>query len=177
MRHVIWTGLVAASLVGGCQRSVDVEKMANGALDSVALNDQVDADYDSAAKVVRLSGTVDSGEARKTAVDAVTASIGTYAQVANEIVVEGVHAEAADDLDGGIKERFATLEENEPLLKAHDLDIRVENGVVTMTGSVPAEKDRKTAEGLVRAIPGVKDVVNAVTLDPDKPRERPSADR
>ena len=70
------------------------------------------------AGVVRLSGTVDSADQRSRAADAVKASIGTHAQVANEIVVEGAHAEAADDLDTGIEERFETLMENSPMSTA-----------------------------------------------------------
>jgi len=145
--------------------------MAEGALESVALDDHVDARFDRSAGVVRLSGTVDSADERTRAGDAVKASIGTRAQVANEIVVEGAHAKAADDLDAGIEERFETLMENTPDVDSSDVALRVANGVVTLTGTVPRDVDRTKIEGLVRSIPGVFQVVNAVTVE----RSRPAA--
>jgi osmotically-inducible protein OsmY len=145
MRNWIVIGALASAMsVGACQRGPDVEKMADGALESVALDDKVDANFDKGAGVVRLSGTVDS--------------------VANEIVVEGAHAEAADDLDSGIEERFETLVAKSTDINANDVDLRVENGVVTLTGTVPTDAERTKVEGLVRSIPGVQQVVNSVTV-------------
>lgn len=168
MRNWIVMGAVASAMtVGACQQGPDVERMAEGAIESAALQDQVDVNFDRSAGVVRLSGTVDSAAQRARAADAVKASIGTRAQVANEIVVEGAHAEAADDLDSGIEERFETLVENSPDLDADDVDMRVENGVVTLTGTVPTDAARTKVEGLVRAIPGVRETVNSVRVEGD----------
>jgi len=172
MRKWMVIGALASAVsVGACQRGPDVEKMAEGALESIALEDHVDAKFDRSAGVVRLSGTVDSVDERTRAADAVKASIGTRAQVANEIVVEGAHAKAADDLDAGIEERFETLMENTPDVDSSDVALRVANGVVTLTGTVPRDVDRTKIEGLVRSIPGVFQVVNAVTVE----RSRPAA--
>jgi osmotically-inducible protein OsmY len=166
MRNWIVIGALASAMsVGACQRGPDVEKMADGALESVALDDKVDANFDKGAGVVRLSGTVDSAAQRSRAADAVKASIGAHAQIANEIVVEGAHAEAADDLDSGIEERFETLVAKSTDINANDVDLRVENGVVTLTGTVPTDAERTKVEGLVRSIPGVQQVVNSVTVD------------
>jgi osmotically-inducible protein OsmY len=164
-KWIVLGALVSALGVGACQRGPDVQKMADGALESAALDDKVDATFDRSAGVVRLSGTVDSADQRAKAADVVKASIGTSAQVANEIVVEGAHANAADDLDTGIKERFETLLENDKSIDGSDVDVRVENGVVTLTGTVPKDADRTKIEGFVRSIPGVNQVVNAVTVE------------
>lgn len=168
MRNWIVMGAVASAMtLGACQRGPDVETMAEGAIESEALQDQVDVNFDRSAGVVRLSGTVDSAAQRERAADAVKASVGTRAQVANEIVVEGAHAEAADDLDLGIEERFETLIENSPDLDADDVDMRVENGVVTLTGTVATDAARTKVEGLVRSIPGVRETVNSVRVEQD----------
>jgi len=37
-------------------------------------------------------------------------------------------------------------------------------GVVTLSGHVPSENDRRKAERLVRMEPGVRDVVNRITV-------------
>jgi hyperosmotically inducible protein len=166
MRNWIVIGAVASAVsVGACQRGPDVERMAEGAIESAALQDQVDVNFDRSAGVVRLSGTVDSADQRERAADVVRASIGTRAEVANEIVVEGAHAEAADDLDSGIEERFETLLGNSPEINAGDVDLRVENGVVTLSGTVPTDADRTKVEGLVRSIPGVRETVNSVRVE------------
>jgi hyperosmotically inducible periplasmic protein len=172
MRNWIAVGAVASAVsVGACQRGPDVEKMAEGALQSVALEDKVDANFDESAGVVRLSGSVDSADQRVRAADAVKASIGTRAVVANEIVVEGAHAKAADDLDAGIQERFETLMENSTDIDGSDVDLRVANGVATITGTVRTDAERTKIEGLVRSIPGVNSVVNTVTVERARDRK------
>jgi osmotically-inducible protein OsmY len=157
---------VALVLVG-CDRGPDVEKMADGALKSVALDDKVDAKYDQGARVVRLSGTVDSEADKDKAANAVRASIGAQAQVANEVVVQGIQKQAADDLDGGIKERFENLMEHSEL-DSNDVDLRVNNGVVTLEGTARSDADRTKIESMARSIPGVTQVVNGMKVDTDK---------
>jgi hyperosmotically inducible periplasmic protein len=177
MRNWIVVGALASAVsVGACQRGPDVEKMAEGALQSVALEDKVDAKFDEPAGVVRLSGTVDSADQRVRAADAVKASIGSRAQVANEIVVEGAHAKAADDLDAGIQERFETLMENSTDIDGSDVDLRVANGVATLTGTVRTDAERTKVEGLVRSIPGVNSVVNTVTVERARDRKPDTKD-
>ncbi|MCC7125139.1 MAG: BON domain-containing protein [Acidobacteria bacterium] len=156
----------------GGGRDIDVQQMADGALDSVALGDKVDAHYDRDDKVVRLSGTVATATERDNAAQAVEKSVGPHAQVANEIVVEGPHADAADDMDDGIEERFENLLANTENLKNLDVDVRVENGVVTLSGDVPSEQDRASIEGMARAIPGVRDIVNSLKVNADAARAR-----
>jgi osmotically-inducible protein OsmY len=160
---IVAVALVAAS-AAACQRGPDVKDMADGALKSVALNDKVDADYDRSAKVLRLSGTVDTDSERSRAETAVKNAIGQYAQVADEIVVKGLDAKTADDLDGGIEKRFKTLVDSTPDLKDRDVNVRVENGVVTLSGSTRTAAERASAESLARSVPGVTEVVNAITV-------------
>lgn len=168
MRSVMCVGVLTVALgVAGCQRGPDVERMADGALRSVALDDKVDAAYDKGAGVVRLSGTVDSPAEKDKAADAVRASIGSQVQLANEIVVEGLNEDAANDLDSGIKERFENLMEHSDL-DSNDVDLRVKNGVVTLEGTARSDGDRTKIESMVRSIPGVTQVVNGVTVDTAK---------
>jgi len=166
MRKWIMIGTLAVSMAA-CQQSPDIEEMADGALERAALQDEVDANYDDSTQVVRLTGSVDTSSERDRALDVVRASIGDRAQIANEIVVEGVQAEMADDLDSGIEERFGTQWEAAPESKGAGVDLRVENGVVTLSGEVATDKARSRAEAVAREIPGVSDVVNALEVNPD----------
>lgn len=163
-KYLIGLTLGGVLAVAACNCGPDVQVMADGALVSIAMADQVNAHSDSDAKVVRLSGTVASGEARDRAVEAVAASVGTHAQIANEIVVQGRNEQLAGDLDGGIRQRFATLQATTPSLKDQNVDIRVANGVVTLTGEMRTEAERTQATDMVRGIPGARDVVNGVTI-------------
>jgi hyperosmotically inducible protein len=85
--------------------------------------------------------------------------------------VEGAHAKAADDLDAGIQERFETLMENSTDIDGSDVDLRVANGVATITGTVRTDAERTKIEGLVRSIPGVNSVVNTVTVERARDRK------
>lgn len=166
-------GLVCAVGMGACNRGPDVEEIANSALDKVQLNDVVDAKYDADARVVHLSGSVGRPEDRVRADDAVRASVEGMALVANEIVVEGAEADAADDLDAGIQERFDSLWDNGPAdLRDYDVDAEVENGVVTLSGEVSTAAEKARVEQMVKTIPGVTEVVNGIAVNPKVKSER-----
>ncbi len=170
MRTWILTGLLVAATAasGACGRGTDVQKMADGALDSIALDGKVDAHFDRGSKVLRLTGTVDSDREKLQAFEVVTAAIGAYAQVANEVVVRGLQAEAADDLDDGIAERFKTLMKNAPELARGDIDFRIKNGVVTLSGKTTDAAASQRIEDIATSIPGVTQVVNSLAIDAAK---------
>jgi osmotically-inducible protein OsmY len=149
--------------------------MADKALEHANLDEKVNANYDRDARVVHLTGTVDAATDRDRANDVVRASIGNLAEVANEIVVEGKDEKTADDFDGAIRERFDTLREESEQLKDFDVNVAVENGVVTMTGEVANAAQRTRFEEMARGVPGVKEVVNSITIDPKAAPRRPTA--
>ncbi len=161
-------GLTLGGLLLGaaCDRGPDVQVMADGALASLGVAEEVKAHYDADARIVRLSGTTSSAETRTRAVDAVTTAVGTHARIANELVVAGRDEQMADDMDGGIRQRFETLQAMTPVLQGQRVDFRVANGVVTLTGEVLTAADRTQIETLVRGIPGVRDLVSGMTVRP-----------
>ena len=167
--------LISVVSLAGCQRGPDVEKIADGALQSAALDHKVDAKYDQEAKVVHLSGTVTAAADRDRANDVVRASIGNLAEVANEIVVEGIDEKTAADFDTAIKNRFDTTRDENLELKDYEVDAAVENGVVTLTGEVASAAEKTKIEAMARNVPGVKDVVNSIVVDPKVRPRRPTA--
>ena len=78
--------------------------------------------------------------------------------------------ETADNFDDAIEERFSVVWKEAPELKDFDVSLDAKNGVATLEGKVATDSERTKAEGLVRAIPGVKDVVNSITVSPDARR-------
>lgn len=172
MRGLVIAAFVSALGVAACDRGPDIEKMANDALDRAALAEKVDATYDKSQNVVHLSGKVNSADDRTKADEAVRASIGNRAKVANEVVVEGLNAQTADNFDDAIEERFTVLWKETPDLKEFDVLLDAKNGVATLEGKVATDTERTKAEGLVRSIPGVRDVVNSIQVTPDARRAR-----
>ena len=170
MRGLVIALFVSALGVTACNSGPDVEKMANDALDRAALADKVDANYDKSQNVVHLTGKVATADERTKADDAVRASLGNRAKVANEVVIEGLNEKTADNFDDAIEERFSALWKDAPDLKDFDVSLDAKNGVATLEGKVATNAERTKAEGLVRAIPGVKDVVNSITVAPDARR-------
>jgi hyperosmotically inducible protein len=52
-------------------------------------------------------------------------------------------------------------------VSAFDIHVATTNGNVTLTGQVPTDENKKTAEDLVRSTKGVTDVTNSLQVDPN----------
>jgi hyperosmotically inducible periplasmic protein len=164
-------GCVAAAVMiatAACgPRTPDYEKTADNALSSAAL-DKVDADYDKDAKTIHLKGTVNTENERQRATDVVQKAVGGGAQIANEVTVANKDEKTADDFDGALETRLKELVDKEADLKGENIDFNVNNGVVTITGSVKSAAERDHVGDLARSQPGVKDVVNSLEAKPNK---------
>ena len=72
-------------------------------------------------------------------------------------------------------EVLATLK-RDTFLKPLAIEVIADNGVVTLVGSVDSELDRQTIVDLTRRVPGVRDVVNRLTLSGPESSSRPDDD-
>ena len=161
----VWLGAVAlASTVACGPREPDYEQTADEALSGAALGDAVEADYDSDARTIHLTGTVNSETDRQRAADVVQKAVGDAAQVANEVTVAGAQEEIADDLDNELETRLDELVDADTALNEQDVNFDVNNGVVTITGTVATREQRDKIGDLARSQPGVKDVVNSLEM-------------
>ena len=123
--------------------------------------------------MVYLRGKVESDEAKKAAED-VARGIEGVQGVKNELQVVPASAkkmvEAKDeDITKQVKERFKA----DPKLKS--LDIRTDNGVVTLQGKLPSINDSARASQMAREVPGVRSVRNDTTYE--SPRASMDADK
>jgi BON domain len=73
--------------------------------------------------------------------------------------------ETRDDED--IREEVVLTLHDDSLTSKYPLHVAVVNGVVRLTGRVPSEDDAEYAENLVSNVPGVVDVDEATTIDPN----------
>src|SRR4030095_2916772 len=123
--------------------------------------------------MVYLRGKVESDEAKKAAEDVARGVEGVQG-VKNELQVVPASAkkmvEAKDeDITKQVKERFKA----DPKLKS--LDIRTDNGVVTLQGKLPSINDSARASQMAREVPGVRSVRNDTTYE--SPRASMDADK
>lgn len=69
--------------------------------------------------------------------------------------------------DDRIKEKVCETLYRDKLIDASDIEVSVEEGVVTLSGKVTNRKTKRMAEDSILPIFGVRDVINRLTLKPD----------
>ena len=78
-------------------------------------------------------------------------------------------AVACSSTDAGIttsvKSKFAA----DDTVKAYEIDVTTNRGIVTLQGDVDSAAAKETAVRIARATEGVKDVVDELTVNPDGP--------
>lgn len=126
----------------------------------------MDVDVDSDGGRVTLTGTVPSNESRVAILEVARETAGVV-EVIDRIQVDPRVVPGAKE--GGLAERLAELEIEsavyEQLLRAEGLDarwirVRVDGGVVRLTGTVVDSAQKVAAASLVASVSGVAEVVN-----------------
>jgi len=135
-------------------------KQAN--IDSVA----VDVDHD--ANIVHLTGTVGTMSDRTRAEEVASAAVGTSGRVLNELTVEGLNTDTADDFDRQIHDTLDRMVDADAILKERDVNFEVKNGAVTITGEVRSADEKNRVSQIVKSAPGVKDFANALEIHPEQ---------
>jgi osmotically-inducible protein OsmY len=158
---------LAASLAA-CTRGPDPTDNVNKALKQANLN-EVTVDWDGGTRVAHLKGTVDRPTDRQRAEDVANAAVGTTGKVLNEVTIKGLNEKTAGNLDGDIKSQLKRMLDSDPVLRDRSIKFEVNNGAVTVTGEVLTADEKGKLTELVRAAPGVKDMVNVVEIKPKNP--------
>lgn len=119
---------------------------------------------------VTLRGKVDSDDA-KAAAASITEGVEHVKSVRNDLrVVPPGDRKMIDASDKEItREVEASLPKDARLKK---VDVRTDDGVVSLRGEVPNISASASASELVRAISGVRSVKNELTYNPGRPRDR-----
>lgn len=132
---------------------------------------------DTMSGMVHLRGKVDSAAAKAAAED-VARGIEGVRGVKNELqVVPSSVKNVVEAKDDEITKKVEARFEADPKLKS--LDVRTDNGVVTIEGKLPSITDSARASQLAREVAGVRAVRNDTTyehprtsMDGDRPRAR-----
>jgi hyperosmotically inducible periplasmic protein len=134
------------------------------------LNDGVEARVQNG--VATLTGTVREAEQARLAADTVAGMEGVK-RVENRIKVDP-KARGGSDEWLAVKIRGWLL--LKPDISVTRTDVRVKDGVVTITGVATSEAQKKQTEHYVREVAGVREVRNQIQVS-DRPEARPDANR
>jgi osmotically-inducible protein OsmY len=170
IKRLLSIGAIVATVAvaGACGNGPNPADRAEQALKDANLND-VKVSWDNSARVAHLKGQVGSPADRTRAEEVASTAVGTSGQISNELVVAGMEAEHATDMDGQIRDQLHRMVADDPLLKDKDVTFEVKNGAVTITGQVDSVAQKNRVEELAKAVPGVKAVTNALgTRVPDQ---------
>jgi osmotically-inducible protein OsmY len=156
---------ILSTTVIACNTGPNPKDEVTKALDEANIED-VNVDWDSDAKLLRLKGAVDSNAERTQAETVAARAVGTTGQVVNELTVEGAPEKLADDFDGAIRERLNNLA-NDKAFDGRDINFDVNNGVVTIKGEVTSQAEKARIGEMAQKTEGVKEVVNALDIVKD----------
>jgi osmotically-inducible protein OsmY len=137
------------------------------ALDQANIKD-VNVDWDQDARVAHLTGTVDSTTEKQRAEQVAETAVGTSGKVLNELTVNDVNENSADDMDGRIRSELNDMVDRDQVLRDRDIDFDVNNGMVTIKGEVRTMAEKNKVSDLVKGAAGVKDFANGLEIKPEK---------
>ena len=158
---------IAMGVLAGCSstKAPDVSGNVRNALDQAGYKD-VSESQDRDKAVITLSGHVPA-DTDKAQAEAIARSAAGGQVVANQIEVlppgnNGDIKKVDSDLDKGIESNLDAALIQDGL--QHDVNCKVKNGVVTLTGSVDSQSKRAQAERIAAAVPNVRQVVNELDV-------------
>lgn len=165
MRVLNLSSICLAVMLAGtaCSKGPDPTEKTNAALKNAHLDD-VKLNWDSDAHVGHLRGAVDQPTDRQRAEEVASAAVGTTGKLLNEVTIKGVNDTNADDLDGQIRSHLKDMIDKDPELHDRRVKFEVNNGVVTVKGSVKTAAEKNKVTDIVRLAPGVKDYANALEI-------------
>lgn len=109
---------------------------------------------------VTLRGKVASADEKRTA-EEVAKTVDGVGAVKNELqVVAAGERKAVNAKDGDLKDSVQKQIKRDARLKDADIDVRVDNGIVTLMGDVKDIGARARASEVARSVPGVRSVKN-----------------
>jgi len=109
--------------------------------------------------VVTLSGSVDSYYAKLEAEDAAESVKGVLA------VINNIDVKPFVRLDSQIRGDVISALVADPVAESFEIDVSVQDGIVTLTGKVDSYTEKSVAEKIAEGVKGVADVKNELTYD------------
>jgi osmotically-inducible protein OsmY len=108
--------------------------------------------------IVTLSGTVDNLLAKQRSIEIAKATKGVRS-VVDQLEVEPV-SRTDDEIETDVVAALAA----DPAADSYELDVKVDKGVVSLSGTVESWQEKNLAGMVAKGVRGVKDVTNNVTV-------------
>jgi hyperosmotically inducible protein len=173
MRSVTLTAtLIAGLIAAGCAstqtagRQVDDAEITASVKSKLAADPEVKAheiDVDTIDGEVRLSGIVDDAATRAEAGELARGTDGVRS-VKNELKVGSDLSTGEEITDATITAKVKAALISDTVVKARDIDVDTIDGVVTLTGIVETDSEKRQAETLARGCEGVRAVRNQLEV-------------
>lgn len=125
--------------------------------DAVSANN---VDVSSIEGIVTLTGTVDNILAKERIQALAEATVGVRA-IINRIAVEPVTPRRDDELKTAVEDAW----HNDPATKSYRLEAEVNDGIVTISGTVSSYAERELSATVAKGVRGVKGIVNEAGVD------------
>ncbi len=126
--------------------------------------DKYEIDVDTEQGVVHLRGEVET-QAEKDEAERIARNTRGVRDVVNQIQLMREGAGSGPDWDAWVTTKVKSKLAVDPDIRAFNIDVDTENGIVYLTGIVEKEEDRMEAERLARGVEGVERVVNNLQLE------------
>ncbi len=163
--------LLIALLMGACASTQTVSSQVNDVALVAKVKAKLVADpeinpfrinVDSNEGVIRLSGAVEKRSAKREAARLASRTEGVRRVINDLTIGDETIGQQIDDatLSGRVKARFAA----DPEIKARNIDVDAEEGVVILTGRVETKVEKEHAESLALATKGVWKVRNLLKI-------------
>lgn len=169
--HLLFAPLVAATIVGCAStqtaaRQIDDAGITASVKAKLAADPEVKAheiDVDTLDGEVRLSGIVDDSATRAEA-EKLARSTDGVRRVKNELEVGRDLSTGEEVTDATITAKVKAALIGDSVVKARDIDVDTIDGVVTLTGIVQTDSEKRQAETLARGCEGVRAVRNQIEV-------------
>ncbi len=167
---VVLAGLILSAPAGYGQNANDVDDMdITAAIESdLWIDDAVNAnniDVNTIGGVVTLTGSTDNLLAKERATTIASAVVGVRS-VVNRIEVEPSLTISDSELANNVKDALLT----DPATDSYEVMASVQNGIVTLTGSVNSWQEKQLCVTVAKGVEGVQGVKNNITIDFNRDR-------
>ena len=173
-RGILWLAAALFAVVSAACGQTDAG-ITTAVKSKLAVDTDVKAyqiDVDTTNKVVTLSGSVDTVNAKARAVELARGTDGVANVIDNIRVTTIVAAPSVPDAeramftDPSLTTAVKSKLIGDDLVKARNIDVDTRDGVVTLTGQVRSQAEKDQALKLARETEGVKSVVDRITMTP-----------
>jgi osmotically-inducible protein OsmY len=159
MSSVRWASVFLLLAAFACDRGRDTAHTVRKALDDANMH-RVQVEVDDAERIVHLQGSVNTMADRTRADEIANAVVGTSGRVVNDLTVEDLVDRRPNDVDGKLTDAVDERLDGDPVLRERDVNIAVTDGVVSVSGEVRSQDEKRRVDRIVTSVAGVRSVAN-----------------